>query len=64
MSASRSEWAPRAFSRDESGAAIVEYGIAIALILALVLGTLIGVGESLATLFGAVESNLAAEAPD
>ena len=52
------------FFRDERGAAIVEYGVAVALILAVALGTLISMGDSLALVFGAVESDLAAEAPD
>lgn len=52
------------FCRDQQGAAIVEYGVAIALILAIVLSTLLGIGDNLAALFGGVESDLGREAPN
>ena len=52
------------FAQDTSGAAIVEYGVALAVILVVVLAVLTGIGDSLATLFGTVEADLAAEAPD
>lgn len=53
-----------AFSREERGAAIVEYGVAIGLVLVIALATLTSMGENLALLFGGVESELAQEAPN
>ena len=56
--------AVRVFAREERGAAIVEYGVAIGLILVIALATLTSMGENLALLFGGVESELAQEAPN
>ncbi len=53
-----------AFAREERGAAIVEYGVAIGLVLVIALATLTSMGENLALLFGGVESELAQEAPN
>ena len=52
------------FAREERGAAIVEYGVAIGLVLVIALATLTSMGENLALLFGGVESELAQEAPN
>ena len=51
------------FLRDESGATMVEYGIMVALIAAICIGTVGILGVNVDEAFGTVNSELDAEAP-
>ena len=48
----------RLLTRREDGAAGVEYGLLVALIAAVIIGAVTGIGTKLNTAFGAVESAL------
>ena len=51
-----SQW--RAFARDESGAAAVEYGLLAGLIAAVIVGSVSAIGINLNTLFGTIVTAL------
>ncbi|MCD6060648.1 MAG: Flp/Fap pilin component [Moraxellaceae bacterium] len=51
------------FLRDESGATMVEYGIMVALIAAICIGTVGILGVNVDEAFGAVNAELDAQAP-
>ncbi len=49
------------FKRDEDGAAIVEYGVALLIVVGIGLAIFSDIGDSLNSIFGAVESELSDE---
>lgn len=48
----------RSFIRDEEGAALVEYGLLIALIAALCIISIKSIGQKISTAFASVDTNL------
>ena len=50
----------RAFSKDESGATAIEYGLIAALIAVVIIGALTAIGTRLSTAFNTISTNISA----
>jgi pilus assembly protein Flp/PilA len=50
------------FLNDEEGATAVEYGVLVALIIALCVGAIAGIGGTISTKFGEVDTSIATAA--